>query len=341
MKLKDIAARAGVSISTVSRVLNNTHTTAASPEKQELIWKIAQEGGYTPNVLAQNLRKDSQPGKAKVIYCMIATLPAEYNGDPFYTTLMSVIRMEALQHGYIVEFTFSMPDARIADTPLFQGGIICGLIIIGRFHRSVLSELKHHFKNIVYVGLNILDVRCDQIVSDSNNAAQEVIRYLFDHHHRSIGFIGANDDTRLDGYKQGLKSCGVHYQANWVADHIILSIDGGYNGMLSILHKTKEGERVTAVLCANDNTAIGALHACMENGIRVPEDMTIIGINDSEMVRYMSPRLTTVHVPVEEMGAMAIKILIDRIHGGHQQPIKVVFPYWILQRESGPLPIDG
>ena len=93
-------------------------------------------------------------------------------------------------------------------------------------------------------------------------------------------------------------------------------------------------EGVTAILCANDLTAIGAMRALHEMGVRTPQDVSIMGIDDIDMAQYMSTKLTSVHIPVEEMGQMATKILLDRINGGHSIHMKISMPFYIAERES-------
>ena len=92
--------------------------------------------------------------------------------------------------------------------------------------------------------------------------------------------------------------------------------------------------QVTAVFCANDQTAIGAVKAAQVMGLRIPEDISIASIDDIEMAKYMSPPLTTVHIPTAEIGSVAAKILIDRIQGGHKLPMKISLPSKLIIRES-------
>ena len=96
----------------------------------------------------------------------------------------------------------------------------------------------------------------------------------------------------------------------------------------------ERGSGLTAVICANDMTAVGALRACKELGIRVPEELSLIGINDIPNVRYVQPKLSSIHVPLDEMGKLAVRVLADRISGGHTLPIKVSLPYYIVERAS-------
>lgn len=339
MRLKDIAAAVGVSISTVSRVLNDPYSSAASPETQELIWKVARDGGYIPNPIARELQAGNAAATAaenRVICCMIATDPKEYKDDAFYSVLTSSIRAEALRNNYIVEYYFYGADQEKREPMPSRSKNVRGLIILGRFRVEILPELIDKFRNIVYIGSKSIRARCDRVVCDGYDAMLEVVKCYHENGHRFIGYIGAPDDRRIDGYKAALREYGLPLKHEYVVDSISLSSDEGYISMLRLLDNIDPAQRMTAVVCANDVTAIGALAACKERGIRVPEDINIIGMNDIEITRYVSPTLTTVHVPMDEMGAYATRLLIDRINGGHQQSLEVRFPFWIVTRESGP-----
>jgi hypothetical protein len=108
-------------------------------------------------------------------------------------------------------------------------------------------------------------------------------------------------------------------------------MDGGLQGMKQLLSQNRN---ITAVICANDMTAIGALRACKELGVQVPDEISIIGINDIPNVRYVQPKISSIHVPLDEMGKMAVRTLADRINGGHQLPVKISLPYHIVERAS-------
>ena len=90
----------------------------------------------------------------------------------------------------------------------------------------------------------------------------------------------------------------------------------------------------TAILCANDMNAVGAMKSLREHRLKIPQDVSLIGINDMETVCYLDPMLTTIHIPLEEMGHLGVKLLIDRIEGGHTLPLKVDIPFTLIQRES-------
>lgn len=334
MALKDIAAELGISISTVSRVLNTENTSAASKELKRKIWEVAKKQGYTPNQAARQLQGNDVPDapEPKSLYCVFAVAPQESKDDPFYTKILESVEREAFKHNYILQYTFS---AVALDSPGFITPILSAtpsdcLVIVGRFKPELLKRLQVYFKKTIYVGLNFLEANCDQIVCDSYKMAKTVIHYLHSLNHEKIGFIGSNEG-RMRGYRETAAALNLPVDDRYVIDDTVLSMEGGYQGMLRLLAHAPD---VTAVFCANDMVSIGALKACREQGIQVPEQISLIGINDVENVQYTDPMLSSVHVPLEEMGKMAVNMLLDRIGGGHTSHIKVDFPYTIVKRGS-------
>lgn len=338
MSLKDIANEVGVSVSTVSRVLNSERTSAASKPLQEKIWAAARRQGYTPNAAARALKNSADPKPAepvKLLYCMFACPPHETKDDPFFTKLTSVIEREAFKQGYILHYTFSAVDL---DSPIllntFAASPSDALIILGRFDAPLLRRVRKYFKKIVYVGLNRLDVKCDQVVCDGYRAAQTAVDYLYSLGHRKIGFVGCQEG-RCQGFCDAMARLGLPLEERFLSNEIVLSMEGGYQGLQQLLDQAPD---VTAVFCANDITAIGALRAAKDRGLKLPRDLSILGMNNIENVQYTSPMLASINVPLEEMGKTAVRVLMDRFDGGHTSNVVVEFPYTLVKRESCTLP---
>lgn len=150
------------------------------------------------------------------------------------------------------------------------------LIIVGRFQPSLLNSMKKRFRNIVYVGLNNLEAECDQVLCDCFFAVRDTVRYFYDRNHRNIAFIGAEAG--------GTATAAIWKGSAYAACPLVRSIwfksirspwTGGLQGMKQLLSQNRN---ITAVICANDMTAIGALRACKELGVQVPDEISIIGI---------------------------------------------------------------
>lgn len=334
MTLKEIAREAGVSISTVSRVINKNTTNAASKEVQDRIWEIVRRTGYTPNSTARDLKKGACEGTeplSRAMACLFARAE-DSKSDLFFSTLARSIEQEAFKRGYVLKYSFTAIDIHHPNTfRLITDNHVDGVVVLGRCDKQTLSFLKKYFNCVAYTGLNTLEARYDQIISDGCQAAMAAVNHLAGLGHARIGYIGeTRAEDRYKGYCAALSEKGLPFRKEYVAD-VPLSSEGGYRGARQLIER---GADVTALFCGNDITAIGAMRAIQETGCRIPDDVSVISIDDIDTAQYLSPMLTTIHMPVEEMGQMTAKILIDRIEGGHSLPMKVSLPFYLANRES-------
>lgn len=337
MTLKDIAEEAGVSVSTVSRVINSSSSSAASPEVRGRIWEIVRRSGYTPNASAQRLRKNTiakeEPSHA--LACLFARSPDAIT-DPFFTTIAHSIEKEAYKQNFVLKYSFTSIDI---ESPyiyhLVSNNHVDGAVILGRCDKNLLSFLKKHFNYVIYVGINSLNARYDQVLCESFAATKTALDHILSLGHTKIAYVGETErEERFSAYTQILEENGIEINDNYISN-VVMSTDGGYSGAWSLLKKICD---FTAVFCPNDLTALGVLKAFQEAGLRVPEDVTVVSIDNLELTQYFTPKLTTVHIPLEEMGQTAAKILIDRISGGHTIPTRTLFPPRIMIRESSAPP---
>ncbi|MGI6124084.1 MAG: LacI family DNA-binding transcriptional regulator [Acetivibrionales bacterium] len=334
MTLKEIAKEAGVSVSTVSRVINKKGAHVARPEIQNKIWEIVSRAGYVPNKNAQNLRKNVKTAKSDGPYpiaCLFARTPESIN-DPFFSKLACSVEAAAFEANYNVRYSLTEIDMKSIDTlHTINDMNIRGVVVLGRCDKVLLKYLKQNFRFVSYTGLNPTSAKYDQIICDGREVGEAAVDYLVSLGHEKIAYIGeTSNENRFEGYQAALKKHGLEFEQSYVVN-VPLSSENGYRGATKLLERANG---VTAVLAANDITAIGAMRAMREKGIRIPQDMSIIGIDDIDMAQYMATKLTSVHIPVEEMGQLATKTLIDRINGGHTLPLKISLPFYIAERES-------
>ncbi|MBT9775968.1 LacI family DNA-binding transcriptional regulator [Clostridium sp. MCC353] len=334
MTLKEIAKEAGVSISTVSRVVNKNSTNAASKEVQDRIWEIVRRTGYTPNPTARDLKKghvETPEPLSRSIACLFARTPDSMT-DSFFSSLARSIEQEAFKHNYVLKYSFSSFDINHPSTfRLITDNHVDGVVILGRCDKQLLGTLKKYFNYVAYTGLNNLEAKYDQIICDGHQASLAAMEHLMELGHTRIAYIGETEaEDRYTGYCSALASRKLPLKKEYVVN-VPLSSEGGYQGAKRLLEKKTD---VSAFFCSNDITAIGAMHAVQEAGFNIPGDISIISIDDIDTAQYLTPMLTTVHIPVEEMGQMTAKILIDRIEGGHRLPIKMNLPFYIANRES-------
>jgi len=332
MTLKEIAEKAGVSISTVSRVINHGGKNVASKETQNKIWEVIRESGYLPNQHARNLKLGNKLSEAssKQIACVFARVADEC--DPFFTIILRAIEREAFSRGYTIRYSFSVIDFDSPQTyRLISENTVNSIAVLGRFDSNVYSMLKANFKHIIYTGLNVLPFKVDQIISSGYGAATMAVNHLLELGHRKICYIGEKEDEqRYLGYVDAMQKAGISDIDRYTID-APLSPTGGYNATKRLI---ESGIDFTALFCANDFTAMGAMKALKEHKLKIPEDVSVIGIDDLETVQYISPMLTTIHIPIEELGKMTAKTLIDRIEGGHHMNLKIELPYYIVHRET-------
>lgn len=340
MTLKELARLAGVSVSTVSRVVNKNDTNAASEEVRNRIWDLVNQTGYVPNSSAQDLKygtKPSQKEKNRTIACIFARTP-EGKTDPFFSQIFRAIEHECIKSGYEMMGVFTASDIKRAskEIPIY---FYDGIIVLGRYSRSLLELFKSSSKNIVYTGLNAINDPYDQIICNGYEAAKAAVHYLNMLGHHDIGYMGEkSDEARYRGYYDAIQELRLPLRR----EHIIetkQSMQGGYisgKNMLTAMSGSSESvsTRPTAIFCANDSTAVGAIKAFNEQGIDIPKEMSIISIDNTEICQFTTPMLTSIHIPKEEMGKIAVKLIIDRINGGHRLPLKIEIPFALVTRES-------
>jgi DNA-binding LacI/PurR family transcriptional regulator len=339
--LKEISEKTGVSISTVSRIINNDQNKKSSKKTAEKVWKIVKELGYVPNTNARNLvKRYEKPENAKtnIIGCILAS-PKENFKDPFFTQIMSGIQNEVQPRGYLMGYSFSYCEDSGTLLNKILSHKVDGTVVLGRLSDDFLYFLKKNINNLVYAGLNSLDADFDEVICDSYKASCCAVEYLINLGHTKIGYIGSIpgkeslnviNEHRFKAFcdtinKYNLELCKDNIQ------NIEFSMIEGYKAMNTIL---QNGNIPTAIFCTTDDAAIGAMKAIHKFGLKVPNDISIIGLADLEMSEYIRPTLTTVRVPKVEIGMIAAKVLIDKIESGHTIPIKIELPFKLIERES-------
>lgn len=334
MTLKDIADRLGISVSTVSRVVNQNDPKAASPQVQQKIWQVVRETGYIPNKAARSLkmgRQEESGAEAKAIACIFAR-SQDTVSDPFFTQLARSVEQEAFKNNYFVKHSFSALDMGVERMYRHIAQLqVEGVIILGRYSEDLMMFLSKHYRNVVYTGLNPIEAPFDQVICDGFEAATAAMEYLVRLGHTKIAYIGEkNQEIRYRAYRQCLKDHGLTPPQGGTVD-MTQAFEGGYKGALKLLQQKAD---MTAVFCANDVTAIGAMKGFQESGLRIPEDLSLISIDDIDTAKYVSPMLTTIHIPLEELGRVAAQTLIRRIQKLHKLPMKISLPFYIAKRES-------
>ncbi|WFR59981.1 LacI family DNA-binding transcriptional regulator [Anaerocolumna sp. AGMB13025] len=335
MTLKEIAKRANVSISTVSRIINTPDGNFARKEIRDKVWEIIRDTGYVPNQSAIELKQNKTKNDIRnpiTIACILGrTKTPEEN--PFFAQVVRAVEQKALSLGYVVALSYSILDiANLELLKKIESVKTDGAIIIGRFDTGTLKFLKNHYKNIVYVGRNVVDAELDQVICDGYEATKEALNYLLRLGHKRIGYIGETvNEIRYKAYLDTLLEKKLDNDRCLICSCPQTGA-GGYQGADMLLKRVKP--LPTAVFCATDVAAIGAIRRFTEAGIKIPKDISIIGMDDIELAGYVSPMLTTVGMPKAELGNMAVHILVSRLNKNHKLPMKLYLPFKLAVRES-------
>ncbi len=337
--LADIATAASVTSMTVSRVINSSGYVHA--ETRERVLRVAREMNYRRNGLARGLKRQCTETVGMVIGDI---------ANPFAAELTRGVREVLEKQGYTLFICISEHIAR-EDVEAFDALAdhrADGIIVATRASRSGnerLEELIDSGLPVSLIGREFHHAHADLVTADHLKGGYEATRHLIELGHKRIGFIGVSLTQglrlrRFQGYLEALKEFDLGIEDGLVAGgrELAEQMPGyateemGYDGMLKLLElKT----RPTAVFARNDFTAMGALNAIKRAGLRVPEDIAVIGYDDIPLASHTSPALTTVRQPTREQGRAAAEFLLRRIAGDREQPREEkTFACELIIRES-------
>ncbi|MDX1524200.1 MAG: LacI family DNA-binding transcriptional regulator [Anaerolineae bacterium] len=323
--IKDIARIAGVSHTTVSRALNGNP--AISQKTVDRIREIAQEMGYTPSAVAQSLLAQ----QTKTIGMVVTTI-----ADPFIVPVVEGVETAAQRAGYSVFLTTSHndPDRELAVVETLQRRRVDAILItasrVGSLYSSQLDEIQ---VPIVLINNQETGKYLHSVTIDDRQGPMLAMTHLIELGHRKIGYVDTanrpqSSRLRATVYKEALSEIGVTYDPNLI---ISLPVKGDFNrGRASLRPLLEAG--ATAVFCYNDVTAIGLLSACHEQGVKVPQELSIVGHDDIEAAQYVFPQLTTVRQPSLQLGQLAMEMALDLLNDKEVQDI--VLPGEIAVRQS-------
>lgn len=315
--IKDVAKLAGVSVSTVSNV--RTGKKKVSPESEKKVREAIKTLNYTPNPMASGLRSSS----SKLIGVMLPSL-----GSVFFGQILRGIQDASDASGYIISVyeTNNSIEKEMEYLDLLSRNMAAGVILASQhgpnpandpFYKEAFGVL-HARKNdafIVSIDERLDFPEVDSVIVDNRAASRQAVQHLISLGHRKIGHINGpldfyNSSRRLEGYYDALKEVGITPHKKWLRFGEFSPLSG-YNCMRDLLKETD----VTAVFAANDQIGIGAIKAIHDVGLRVPEDIAVIGFDNIFAGTLISPNLSTVHVPTYQMGTAAMHRILQRISG--------------------------
>ncbi|HVU14763.1 MAG TPA: LacI family DNA-binding transcriptional regulator [Phototrophicaceae bacterium] len=325
----DVARRAGVSTMTVSRVINNSGY--ISQETRERVEQAIAELGYVPNALARSLRFK----QTKTIALIITDIT-----NPFFTTVARGVEDTASEHGFSVIFcnTDESQDEESDYLTLMVQKQVDGIILVpAHSSRASAAFLQDHKVPFVVLDRRIAGMELDTVRCDSEIGGYQLTRHLIDLGHRRIAMLSgpllvSTSADRLAGYRRALDEAGLEHAEFFGS----LSNADGYRMAREALTAP---QRPTAFFAANNLVAIGALRALLEQGIRVPQDLSVVSYDDLPESMIFDPFLTVVAQPAYDMGQQATRLLLNRLSGiDTTAPREVLLPAPIIARKSSAAP---
>lgn len=315
--LSDVAKTAGVTSMTVSRVVNKNGY--VSEETREKVLQVIKELNYRRNGLARGLKRQ----RTDTLGLVLGDI-----ANPFAAELARSIRDITAQRGYNLFICISEHSAKedVAAFDSLADHQVDGIIVATRSNRigdEHLHEMIERGVSVVCIGRDFHDENSDSVTADALNGGFQATQHLIDLGHKRIAFIGATIASggnlkRLQGYLKALEANDLEIDERLITGNTEANEDApgysteklGYEAMKRLLVLPN---RPTAVFARNDFTAIGAINAIKENGLRIPNDISIVGFDDIPMAIHTSPTLTTVRQPTRRQGSLAAEFLLRRI----------------------------
>lgn len=322
MKITEVAEKAGVSPATVSRVLNGSSTVGDA--YRERVERAVGELGYRPNRLASNLRRR----KAAMIGVLISDIE-----NPHFTQMVRAVEDAAYRRGYRVLLcnTDETPEKQRSYLEVLADERVFGVILVpSEPGGEDVGELLDLGTSVIAFDRVVEDPRVDAVIADNVAGVRRATEHLILAGHERIGLVGGpvvveTGAERLEGYEAAMRSVGLEPR----------SADGGFRieGGRTATEELLEASP-TALVVANNLMTIGTLKTLRERGLRVPEDVALVAVDDPFWSELVEPPLTTLTQPVHEMAGSAVELLFKRLAGRREGPRKVVFEFELKVRGS-------
>lgn len=333
VKLLDIAKKLNVSTSTVSKALNNR--SGVNPQLRKKIIEVAKEMGYEGNIFAQSLRTK----KTSIIGLIIPDVSNYFFGK----LVMSIEKiLYDRNYNYILSNTDESEEKEMEYLKTYLQYGVDGIITVTsskskknrlvRFYRDFISNGKP----VVFIDRYIESLSSSYVILDNEGASYDAVRYLNENGHKKIGIITGpknifTSEMRLKGFLNAIKDLNLIFKNEWL-------IRGNYSiqttkkKIKALINKSKE--LPTAILALNNLMAIGAIEVFLENGFKVPEEISILTFDDMPWHKFFKIPLTSINQPIEEMGVLAATILLENINSKKLINRQVVLKGNLIERSS-------
>lgn len=323
----EVSEKAGVSLATVSRVINNSAKVSA--RTREKVEAVMSELGYRPNSVAQSLASNRSNS--------VGILVPELHG-PFFGNMLSSIEGELRQYGKHVIITAGHSDQeREKEAISFLASRQCDALILHVFAIGdhFLQQLLHDEVPFVLIGRDIPEMSSGCFIINNEQGEYLATRSLIELGHTELAYIAgplwkSDGQARMAGFRRALDDFGLPFEPGRVAEGTYEEASGA-QAMQFLL---ESGRPFTGLVCANDEMAAGAIDVARSHGLKLPDDLSVIGFDDVFFTRYMHPALSTVHYPIDVMGRMAARCVLRDVYGVEGLDIRNRFEPKVVRRAS-------
>ncbi|CAM2078557.1 MULTISPECIES: LacI family DNA-binding transcriptional regulator [Clostridia] len=330
--LKEIADKVGVSLATVSRVLNNDSGILVADETKVQILKVAEELNYktAKQRKGKNLDKKIVTIGIVEMYDVVKQLQ-----DPYYLLLKNIVEKKAFENDIKLVRLFKKEN----DYEYIEEEELQGIIAIGKFTAEEVEKLSDRTKNIVFIDSAPNDELYDSVKVNYKLGVKQGLEYFIKLGHKNIGFIGEKytlGDNKIPTFDDRLKYFYEYMNSNKILNEKFIinsdmTAEGGHEAIINYIDS--KNEMPTAFFAANDAIASGLIKGLYERNIKVPEEVSIIGFNDTIISQYTNPPLTAIRVHIEYLGEVAVELMIEKLKGRNYAK-KVIIPSEFVLRNS-------
>lgn len=338
--IRDVAKIANVSTATVSRILNSDKTYKVTDATRDRVWQAVKELNYVRNQGGKDITKhidtknSSTVSKVK-IGCILCVTREKYT-DPYFMSILSGVESKLIENGYslsVIRTNNELHDPTTLFNTLSES--LTGLIVMETLSDEIYRQIKDNVAFIVGIDTKHQDI--DNVCYDRFAAAEKAVQHLVDKGHRRIAYIGGTDEIDSIRKEQRYRGYFSALEDNNIEEDLTIVKNCEWDSKLcytKTMELLKLPNRPTAIFAASDSMAMIAVNAIYECGLKVPDNIAVIGLSNIDMSMYSNPPLSTIDVPKTQIGEIAADILISRIKGDVSLPKKIILPTNLIVRNS-------
>ncbi len=337
--IKDVAREAGVSIATVSFVLNNRPGQVISEPVRKRVMKVAHELNYHPSAIAAGLAS-RRPGNIAIVFYKSEDLVSNL----YYSFVLEGAIREAAKLSVNIMFSYMDEDwEERGDLPrVVREGSTAGVIFIKEIHPDMVRDIERRGVPVVLVDHYPLMDKVNAVEIDNFRGGQLPVEHLVELGHRDIVYLYSNEDrpsirSRLEGFEAAMRKADIAFSET---SHLRKCREFTFYSARDLaMDLLQQKDRPSAIVCANDELAGGVLRAAQRLNIKVPDELSVVGFDNITMGYYTDPTLTTVSGDKEGLGAHAVRRLMNAVHEQESAVLMEILPVELIVRDStGPAP---